>query len=159
MNFVDAQNNIVELPKGETIYKRTSVYAIVFLTEKLLLYMPSYNSKWQLPGGGLEESSGEDLKGALIRECLEETGYIVKITDKKPFFKRKQNFYHRSTKKFFRSEQIFFRAELAPKKQIPKEVSIADMEGKVAWLSFDQLNEENIHPTLIQLIDLLRNHV
>lgn len=159
MKFVDAKNNIIELPKGETIYKRTSVYAIVFLTGKLLLYMPSYNPKWQLPGGGLEESSGENLREALIRECLEETGYMVRITDKKPFFKRKQNFYQRSAKKFFLSEQIFFRTELEPKKQTQKEVSLEDKDGKVAWLSLDQLNEENVHPTLIQLIDLLKKHV
>jgi len=57
--------------------KKVVVAKLVAKTDegKILIVNPTYVDKWQLPGGLVE--SGEDPKGALIREVGEELGIAL----------------------------------------------------------------------------------
>ncbi len=60
---------------------RSAAKAIVVKDGQILLNR-SHNNKgvvyYELPGGG--QKHGEPLNAAVVRECLEETGYRVRIT-------------------------------------------------------------------------------
>jgi 8-oxo-dGTP diphosphatase len=59
---------------------RTAARAVIFNNDKIvLLHARKYNYH-KLPGGGVE--SGESIKKAVARECLEETGCSVNILEK-----------------------------------------------------------------------------
>lgn len=49
------------------------------ISESQRLYSGGLRSGWTLPGGGLEP--GEDPEAAAVREVLEETGFVVELTD------------------------------------------------------------------------------
>lgn len=57
--------------------------ALIVRDGKLLMSLrndpdrPEFHKKWEFPGGGVEV--GEDVRGCLIREVREETGYAVEI--------------------------------------------------------------------------------
>lgn len=155
MTFTDALGEKYELPKGEKVFKRISVYPIVFNeSDELLVYMPKYNNQWQLPGGGLNENLNETIEQAIKRECLEETGHQIELINKNPIYKNKQNFYHRSEKKFYNSKQLFFEAKLISSTK--EEVCENDKDGKVGWKKLEELNEENTHPIIRPVINLLK---
>ena len=65
----------VELDNPEI---RTAARAIVINNEgKIAIFNKSNKNEYKLPSGGVED--GEDIKEALVRECLEETGCNVEI--------------------------------------------------------------------------------
>lgn len=57
---------------------RTAARAIVINKDgKIAIFNKSKKNEYKIPGGGVEE--GEDIKKALVRECLEETGCNIEI--------------------------------------------------------------------------------
>lgn len=68
-----------ELPQDESSLKTREASRIVLFDENgmvPMLFVSRY-SYHKLPGGGIDE--GEDRKGALVREVLEETGSRIEI--------------------------------------------------------------------------------
>lgn len=69
--------------------------------EVLLLKANYADGNWGLPGGALEP--GETIHEAVIRECLEETGYDIRV-------KYLSGVYYHSA---FNSQAFIFRCEIA----------------------------------------------
>ena len=59
---------------------RTTCRAILLKGDKVLLSYETKTDQWMVPGGGVEE--GETEEDAVIREVREETGFLIKPTDK-----------------------------------------------------------------------------
>ena len=64
---------------GEYNWERIACRAIVFDDGKILLSYEAKIDQWEFPGGGLEK--GETNTDCVIRETLEETGYLVKVSE------------------------------------------------------------------------------
>lgn len=59
---------------------RSTAKAVIINNDKILLnkcYDEYYGDYYSLPGGG--QHTYETLQEAIVRECLEETGYKVKV--------------------------------------------------------------------------------
>ena len=155
MEFTDSSGNKYILPKGANVGVRISVYPIVLNNKReLLLYMPHYNKQWQLPGGGFDESVDKDIEDTAIRECLEETGYTIRLISDDPIYMNQQNFYKRGDQKYYFAEHIFLLAELVS--EIPVGVSEEDKDGIVSWINLEELNEKNTHPIIHDVINILK---
>ena len=73
--------NILGDNRFETHSKtRVGCRGIVIENGKLLVSREEVSDYWMLPGGGLER--GESLTECCVREIREETGYLVKPTQK-----------------------------------------------------------------------------
>ncbi|UUD41512.1 NUDIX hydrolase [Bacillus pumilus] len=55
------------------------VSAIIYDVKENILMVKNVKGYWELPGGAVEK--GEHLQQAVIREVIEETGYVVKINE------------------------------------------------------------------------------
>lgn len=55
---------------------RTACRAIIVKESEMLLSFDTKTGQWMFPGGGLEQNESEDQ--CVIREILEETGYVIK---------------------------------------------------------------------------------
>lgn len=63
------------IPEGAPTLRRLAVRAVVWRGERLLLVRTN-KGDYKFPGGGQE--TGEDDAQTLVRETLEETGYLVR---------------------------------------------------------------------------------
>lgn len=71
--------NVTE-SEGLLYTQRIAVRAVVFDSDENVALLHAINNNYfKLPGGGVEES--EDFETALERECIEEIGTSVKITE------------------------------------------------------------------------------
>jgi 8-oxo-dGTP diphosphatase len=62
-------------PMSDKVISREAVRAVVFRGDKLLMIHSPVPGDLKFPGGGVE--AGEDARGALARELLEETGFAL----------------------------------------------------------------------------------
>ncbi len=54
------------------------VRVLLYNNQKILLIKHRYDDFWVFPGGGIKKH--EDPEFAAIRECIEETGYVIQST-------------------------------------------------------------------------------
>lgn len=143
--FHDANGKEYRLPEDEPIYWRISGYALVKDKDKLLTVIPTWNTLYELPGGGIEPA--EDIKQGIIREVWEETGYKVEISQEYPFYFAEQKFYHRHHKKFYHSIIIIYQAELINHKQDKSVVNTQDGNeiSSIQWQLLTKFTKDNTH--------------
>ena len=156
--FLDANNNPFTLPVDEEVVWRISGYALVNSEEgKILMVVPTWNTLWELPGGGVEVS--ERIRDGIKRECLEETGYSILVSDQ-PFHVSERNFYHRHEKKYYHSVVMVYLGELLSEQQDIGFVNTQDGNeiSKIDWVSLEELSEQNCHPTIYPAIQQLKDH-
>ncbi len=105
--FFDIYQKPIKLPPNEKIFWRISAHTIVERSGTILLLKPLYDdSKWILPGGGIEPN--ESIPDGIERECYEETGYKIKADTSHPICLGESNFYDlEKSKKFFHSINLF----------------------------------------------------
>ncbi|MFH1582766.1 MAG: NUDIX hydrolase [Candidatus Falkowbacteria bacterium] len=156
MQFTDANGIKIKLPKGRPILWRISGYALVMSKNKLLTEIPTWSPLFELPGGAIREK--EQIKEGIIRECYEETGYKIKITDDLPFYFAEANFYHKPFKIFYHSIMVVFRASLISKKQNKAVINVYDGNEikEVFWRKLSAFTKKNTHPIVYPAICKLR---
>ena len=89
-----------------------------------------------LPGGGIEE--WEDANQAAVRECLEETGYSIRLLPERKTFRRYDFYWNQTT---YDSRTWFFLGELAEAYRPPGPVTDVDYHRGVAWIPLSLLEE------------------
>lgn len=154
MAFTDSHGNPVDLPEGTSVAWRISAYAVITKGEKYLM-VQSGSGQWIFPGGGVEES--ETIADAVIRECSEETGYSVTTPDTQPIYMREQQFYHTREDAFYHSVQLFYRVGLTTDEPDPDAMTDRDKLRAVDWIDLASIDLGNIHPTLHELVQILKN--
>ncbi len=123
-------NNV--LPKDTKGWKiRRAVRAVIFDKEKkiALLHVGKHNYH-KLPGGGIEK--GEDKITALKRECLEEAGCQIEISDEVGSILEYKDKWE------MKQESFCYLAEVIGKKLLPEftEEELGD-EFKLLWVNLD----------------------
>ena len=114
----------------------------------------SGSGHWVFPGGGVEQD--ETIPEAAVRECGEETGYTITLSDEKPFCLREQPFYHSREDRFYHSVQIFYRATLTKDTTDPNLLGEHDKTRLSKWIELDELSDQNIHTSIQGIVDNLR---
>lgn len=154
--FLDANGKKYLLPHGEPVFWRISGYALVEHDGKLLAVIPTWNTLFELPGGGIEVE--ERITDGIIRECYEETRYRIRTVGNIPFYFSEENFYHRHHKKFYHSLIIVYLAELNDIKQNRSVINTSDGYEirKVVWRELKFFTEENTHRIVYPAISKFR---
>ncbi len=157
--FRDANLNEYVLPEGEQIHWRISAYSLVLSDEdKLLVNVPTWNTLYELPGGGVEPH--ETTIEGMIRECYEETGYRIEPLQTTPFYVAENNFYHRTKKMFCRGVLLFYPAKLISTIQDTYAINSSENPNEIArveWVPLAGLDEKNCHPVEFPAIKLLQS--
>ncbi len=96
--------------------------------EVLLVSSRKYPGSWVFPVGGVER--GETPAEAAIRECREESGYIVEI--KKELIRISVNENSEETEFIFFSAEVISETETLEKDRIRRWVSLSELESSVA---------------------------
>jgi 8-oxo-dGTP diphosphatase len=153
MNFKDSHGNTVSLPKGREVAWRISGYAIIQNKKGQFLMIQSGSGLWHFPGGGIE--SNETISAGIRREYLEETGYQVTV-DPTVKFSNEQYFYHKREQEFYHSVQLFFTGNLVDLHPNVKVIKDQDMERKVSWIDLADIQTDQIHETVREIINRLK---
>jgi len=154
--FYDLHNRKHTLPKGRIVEWRISGYAIVLNENKEVLMNRMVNqTTWDLPGGGIDVN--EKLHEGIQRECMEETGYSVVVTDKMPFLMNESNFYADWEDRYTHSVQLFYTGKLVYGVQNKNAIHTEETE-EVTWKSLSSLNEINVRKVFWPCIQLLQSH-
>lgn len=139
---------------SETTNTHFGIYGVCFNEEKLLCIRKNagpYQNRYDLPGGS--QMAYEGLTQTLVRECLEETGYQV-IHYSNPrmydaFVKEEASTHTVHHIMAFYDVSFDFNSF---SKEFPTflEDGRNDSDG-IAWLTLNQLNEENASPLILKL--------
>jgi len=141
-------NNQKHVFDSKDLTFRQSVYGIIIDNNKVLLNKHIKYPKYQLPGGGIEIH--EDIKAALHREIMEETGIKVKI---QKFLTFKEGFFFWNLDNAWHSFLFYYKCKpLTTETQI-----IADKEIiEASWVDIHSLKPEdfmNYGKFIIKLIN------
>lgn len=154
--FYDALQRPIEKPDDVPVGRRISGYALVIRDAAVLTVVPTWNTLYELPGGGLHE--GESLVAGIVRECKEETGHDVAIDDEVPIHSEESNFYLLGEKKFYYSSVRVCNGRLLSTKP---DLGVANAHSnEIKWSGFmpiTELTKENCHPNFWPVIDQMRN--
>ncbi|WP_461614996.1 NUDIX hydrolase [Clostridium sp. Marseille-QA1073] len=118
--------------ENEKYKDRIGVYAIIFNSNGKAATVKTEKGYFLIGGGIKNEETHEKC---LIRECLEETGYDIKIKE----FICKSDRYHYSDPLncYFHPIGYFYLANLKSKVQEPIEI-----DHKLEWISIKELEEK-----------------
>jgi 8-oxo-dGTP pyrophosphatase MutT (NUDIX family) len=159
--FRDARGRKIHKPADAPIKWRISTYVLVYSGGKVLTVIPTWNTLHELPGG--EVHVRESLTDAAIRECYEETGYRVRITETRPIHLGEEWFYSWPKKTFYHSTFCIFLAQLKSKRQ--NKAVINSFDGNeitsVQWAPVTACSKKNTHrivyPAIVKLRKLRKN--
>jgi 8-oxo-dGTP pyrophosphatase MutT (NUDIX family) len=151
MLFTDSRGNQIAKPEDAPVSWRVAVYTVVWQDGRLLM-VRSGDGHWVLPGGGVED--GETITAAGVRECAEETGYIISIDSNRPLYVREQPFYHSGSERFYHSLQLFYSAKLVNSQPDVGLMTEHDKHRESTWVDVRVLSEESLHPTMREFMKL-----
>ena len=149
----NTKGEVVKKGEDEIIHDRISGYAAILNNQNQILMVKSeWNPKWSLPGGGID--SEELIEDGVIRECMEEAGYRVKIKSKADYVCESYFYDDILDHKFFRSTNHFFKATI-----IREERLVGGVEGEVeeiCWVDINNLNKTNCYGMILEFIEQIR---
>ena len=154
MDFIDAFGNKIELPKDAVVEWRVSAYAVIVDDRGRLLFVEASNGQWEFPGGPVIVN--ETIAAAVVRECLEETGYHAQHVAAQPIYMNEQRFYDQRAKSFHHSLQLYYRVNLASNRQDQAFLANKQITRGVKWMSLADMGYANAHATIHPLLDHLR---
>jgi ADP-ribose pyrophosphatase YjhB (NUDIX family) len=135
-------------PKPEVIIPAVSA---VILSDKkeILLQERVDNGKWSLPGGTIEP--GETVEEAIIREVMEETGFIVTVKKLIGIYSDPNHVIMYEDGEIRQQFSICFLCEI-----VRGEIRTSQESKRVEFISLDTLESINIHEAqMIRIRDSL----
>ena len=132
------------------VRRRLAAYAVVLRGDEVLLTQLSertgWPGQWTLPGGGIDH--GEDPRGALLREVMEETGQVPtlgRVLD--------VHSWHNAgpardgTHEDFHSVRLLFEATVPTDAPPPRVLEVDGSTAAVAWHRLDEVADGRV-PTV-----------
>lgn len=113
---------------------------------------PTWAKQWDLPGGGIELE--ESVRGGLIREFYEETGYRVRVLGQ-PIYLGESHFYHQKLG-FCHTIFSIFQVDLVDEERNEQVVNTFDDEFEIRrgqWIDPMSLQEKDVHPIYWSFIE------
>lgn len=144
--YLDVLGHPHTIPTDVAPIWRISGYAIVpGANGTILTVVPPWHPLYHLPGGGIEP--GERLAEGVVRECLEETGYRIRLVSEKPVHFLEQDFYSQWHKKFYHALSYFFPGELVSDTQDISALNKTEVREteRVEWVPLKNIAPENTH--------------
>ena len=130
---------------------RNSAKGIIINSEKQILLVRCAGKEddfFILPGGG--QNHGEPLEAALIRECLEETGFLVEVGAL--FAVREYIGAHHEFAAFdadvHQIEFMFFAKVLEKQFEIPPQPD--EKQKSFMWINLDDISKIPIYPKMLK---------
>lgn len=108
---------------------------------RVLMIHKTDNNLWALPGGGHEP--GESIADTVVREVKEETGYDVEVETLTGTYTNPRHVMAYDDGEVRQQFSIAFRARL-----IGGEARTSSESKEVAWLTPDQINQLDLHPSM-----------
>lgn len=108
---------------------------------RLLMIRRTDNDKYAIPGG--QQEVGETLAQAAVREVKEETGVDVEVTGLIGLYSNPDHVIAYDDGEVRQEFSICFRAQ-----PVGGELSTSSESKEVHWVSRDQLDELNVHPSI-----------
>lgn len=137
--------NDPQAPKPNNIVAAVTVH-VVDEQGRILLIRRTDNGLWALPGGAQE--FGEYIAETAVRETLEETGVIVRVTDIVGLYTNPNHVVEFSDGEVRQQFSICFRAEY-----VAGEPTTSDESSHVRWIPREELDSLSIHPSMRLRID------
>lgn len=152
--FYNALRHPVEKPDDAPVGQRISGYALVIREAAILTVVPTWNTLYELPGGGIDD--GEEVASGVERECLEETGHDVVVDGATILHEDKQN-YASKHGKFYRSTIRVYPGSLRSDAHDPSKVNLEEDEiTKSGFTPLAELTKENCHPNFWPVIERVK---
>lgn len=126
-------------PKPNSIV--VAVTAFVVHNGRLLLIRRTDNGLWALPGGA--QDFGESIAETVVRETVEETGVTVEVTGMVGIYTNPAHVIEYSNGEVRQQFSICFRADY-----VSGEPTTSDESSEVRWVSRDELDLLDIHPSM-----------
>ncbi len=154
--FIDEYGEHFIKPEGAPVAWRPSSYAYVEREGRVLLVWPHPLKYWMLPGGAVVCGKETTAEGA-VRECLEETGYRIRIRgDARPAFSERK-FRLTLTGEWLYALIFIYEAELVsedqdlevigcPENSEQNITEIEDPKEHIRWHSLADLDLTMCHP-------------
>ncbi|TWP51262.1 NUDIX domain-containing protein [Lentzea tibetensis] len=127
-------------PKANSLRPAVSVF-VQDDAGRVLMIRRTDNDRYAIPGG--QQEVGETLAQAAVREVQEETGVDVEVTELVGLYSNPAHVIAYDDGEVRQEFSICFRARLLGGK-----LRTSSESKEVHWVSRDQLNELNIHPSI-----------
>ena len=159
MGINETGSSILELivmrEKGINILKkypvRTSAKAIIISNNRLLTIKHEQNNEkyFTLPGGG--QNHNEDLKSALIRECLEEVGAEIIIEDLvfvRDYIADNHEFANQDPG--FHQVELMFKCSIVNSNTLHRQSEPDKTQIGIEWISLTDLLSSPLYPKILK---------
>jgi len=136
-NFFKSRRDEKKAEKAERIYRERSSVIVLHKNKLLGFHAVDPTSKvpyFFLPGGGVEP--GESPAVTSERECMEETGYKIKVLEDTAF-EKKYDFAWNG--ELFSTKTVFYLGVLDEKFRAPGKVNEGDYHKGVAWVDIKEV--------------------
>lgn len=139
-----------EAPAANSV--KPSAAAFVRRDDTVLLTCRSDNGNWSMPGGA--HDPGESLSETAVRETLEETGIIARLTGVAGIYTDPRHVIHYTSNDEVRQEfTVVYRAEY-----VSGEPATSSETTQVEWVSVDKIPDLNMDRSQKMRLDWALNH-